>query len=410
MRFFANARSCSIVRLIMGRRTELKRRIVIFLCMAMIFPVLLTGCGKTAMPAASQSTVRASIPASPEPLRSDALPVQNGETVILSFIDVCRGDCILIQTPHGKTILIDAGNVGSKRTVVGYLESKAIKRIDVVVATHPHADHIGGMAAVIDRFEIGAIYMPEIASSSESYKQLMKAIKRKNIPVQAAKAGIIIDLDDALDIELLAPVGQAFGDLNDYSAVIRIAYRQDAFLFTGDAGKASEKEMLKANENVRADVLKVGHHGSNSATSAAFLKAVAPEIAVISVGAGNPYKLPSLTVLGRLNLAGIRIYRTDENGTVVITCDGRKISVHTGKLSMEMQRGIFGCADLMNARMPSEREIMGSAMPLFGRMTRLKNSCAVLENTLLEKHGKATVPPRHCTSPNSAGNRMAKSA
>ncbi|WP_434641837.1 stalk domain-containing protein [Thermoanaerobacterium thermosaccharolyticum] len=251
----------------------------------------------------------------------------------VSYIDVGQGDSILIQTPSGKNMLIDAGVSEMGSTVVSYLKSKGINKLDVVIATHPHDDHIGGMPDVINTFNIGTFYMPKVTTNTNAFENLLNALKNKNVNSVYVKARNNINLDSDITAKFLAPNSSSYDNLNNYSAVIKLTYKNVSFLFTGDAEKESEQEMLNKGYNLKADVLKVGHHGSDTSTTADFLKAVSPKYAVISVGKNNDYGHPNQSVLDRLNNAGIKIFRTDLNGTVVATTDGNTITFNVNPTS-----------------------------------------------------------------------------
>jgi len=203
-------------------------------------------------------------------------------TLTVTYIDVGQGDSIFIQAPSGKTMLIDAGTPEMGSKVVNYIKSRGINKIDILVATHPHNDHIGGIPAVIENFQIGKFYMPKVTTTTKTFENVLRAAKSKGLSINVAKAGVVLDLGDEVKAEMLAPNSSHYDDLNNYSAVIKITYGNTAFLFTGDAEKESEQEMLDKGYDLKADVLKVGHHGSSSATTWAFLKAVNPKYAVIS--------------------------------------------------------------------------------------------------------------------------------
>ena len=248
------------------------------------------------------------------------------------YLDVGQADSILIQSPSGKTMLIDAGNRDDSEFVKSYVGNLGIEKIDIMIGTHPHEDHIGGMEAVIEAFDIGRIYMPKATASTKTYKNLLTAIKNKKLKVTPAVLGRI-DFDTDLEVDILAPNSGDYKDLNDFSVVVKLTYSEKAFLFTGDAEEVSEKEILDKGYNVKADVLKVGHHGSISSTSAKFLKAVSPEYAVISVGQNNDYGLPDETILERLETANIKVFRTDTDGTIIAKSDGRTVTFNKEKLS-----------------------------------------------------------------------------
>ena len=263
------------------------------------------------------------VEATPSP--TPALP--SGKLLSVAYLDVGQGDCIFVQTPNGKTMLIDAGEAAARESIDGYIAKMGIAKIDVLIATHPHADHIGGMAYVVEHYKTGAVYMPKATSTSSAYRKLMGAIEKRGVKVNTAQTGVDIWLDEDLVVSVLAPLKSSYANVNDCSVVLKITYRQTTFLFMGDASEVSEQEMMQQNEDVDSDVIKVGHHGSATSSSKEFLNAVSPDYAVISVGQKNAYGHPSKSVLLRLGQAGARIYRTDLDGTVVITSDGNVISI-----------------------------------------------------------------------------------
>ena len=257
------------------------------------------------------------------------MPPLAGKKLTVSFIDVGQADSILIQTPGGKNVLIDAGNNGDATTIVSYLKAQNISRLDYVIATHSHEDHIGSMDTVINTFDIGQVVMPKESSNTQTFHDVLTAIANKGLKPIEAKAGVKLDLGSELYAELLAPNSTGYHDINDYSAVLRLVYGKNSFLFTGDAETQSESEMLHLGSQLKVDVLKVGHHGSRTSSTATFLKLVAPKYAVISVGKGNSYGHPTGEALGRLTGVGATIYRTDESGTIVCESDGETITFKT---------------------------------------------------------------------------------
>lgn len=269
-------------------------------------------------------------PVQPPQQNTIQLPEDTPGLMKVNFIDVGQGDSILVQLPDGQNMLVDAGTRDAGITVINYLKKAGVKKIDYLVATHPHEDHIGGMAAVIRGFDIGMIYMPKATHTTKTYIDLLETIQSKGLKITAVEAGIKIIDSGGLSVLVLAPNSASYKDLNNYSAVIKITYGKIGFLLTGDALAQSEKEMLAKGINLKADVLKVGHHGSYSSTDQGFLDAVNPKYAVISVGAGNDYGYPHDAVLRRLS--GIQLYRADLDGNVVFTTDGVGLQVSAGRI------------------------------------------------------------------------------
>jgi len=244
------------------------------------------------------------------------------------FLDVGQGDSCLFLLPDGTSMLIDAGPRSAKDAVVNSLKESGIEKIDYLVFTHPHEDHIGGGVAVLEEFDVGQIYMPRTSHTTKTYEDLLLAIKDKGLSITEAKAGkTVVDTTD-LKAFFLGPT-KNYEDLNNCSAVLCLTYGKVTFILTGDAESEAEKDMLVAARVPDADVLKVGHHGSATSTSDEFLDAIDPEVAVISVGKDNSYGHPAQKILDRLAKAGVDVYRTDLHGTVTLTTNGRDVEVKT---------------------------------------------------------------------------------
>lgn len=253
---------------------------------------------------------------------------QNGNLRVV-FLDVGQGASQLLISPSGKTMLIDGGNNDQEQVMLDYLEKYGIGRIDVMIGTHPDADHIGGLDRVIEHHDIGAIYMPKIQANTRTFESLLESIQRKGLKVKTAKAGVVPDWDGEVQIQMLAPV-KTSDDSNNMSAVLKVTYGKVSFLLTGDVERESEKLMLESGADLQADVLLVGHHGSKSSTSVSFLERVRPQVGVIQVGE-NSYGHPKEEILNRLAEAGVRVYRNDLQGSIEISTNGEQIEVLTGR-------------------------------------------------------------------------------
>lgn len=247
---------------------------------------------------------------------------------IVHYIDVGQGDSILIQA-NNKNLLIDSGTEDSINSLIHYLRKLKINTLDYIIATHPHADHIGGMNLIIDKFNVGYFYAPKITHTSESFKNMVYSLKRKKLPINIinSESPISIDLGENTHVEILAPSNKEYENINNYSSIIKIYYGETSFLFTGDAEKELENEVLNKNLDLKADVLKIGHHGSNTSTSDLFLAKVSPKLAIISAGLDNSYGHPNDKTIKKLKDNKIKILRTDEDGTVVLSSDGYDIKV-----------------------------------------------------------------------------------
>jgi competence protein ComEC len=255
-------------------------------------------------------------------------------TLEVHFLDVGQGDSVLVKYGN-RSMLVDGGPIDAGPTVASYLKSHGVSTIDVLVSTHPHADHIGGLLTILQEFPVKVIYDSGIPHTTQTYEEYLTLIDRKNIRYIVPQRGDTIDLGPGVTVQVLSPPpgGIADDDLNENSMVLKITFGNTGFLLASDAGIPAEDIMLSSGCNLKSDVLKVGHHGSKYSSGKAFLQAVDPKYAVIEVGAGNPYGHPAPATVARLEEIGAQVYRTDRDGNIVMTSDGRGIIVNAQRVA-----------------------------------------------------------------------------
>lgn len=245
--------------------------------------------------------------------------------LIVSYLDVGQADSILIEN-NGEYMLIDAGNNEDGELLVKYFNQKEINIFKYLVGTHPHEDHIGGLDDIINNFEVGTIYMPDVITTTKTFTDVLDAIENNKLTYKVPKIQETFTLGEA-KIEVIY-TGTDTKELNNCSIVLRLVFGETTFLFTGDAEDKAEEIILNNNLNIQADVLKIGHHGSRYSTTDKFLNRVNPKYAIISVGTGNSYKHPESIVLNKLKANNIEIHRTDLEGTIIVTSDGENITIN----------------------------------------------------------------------------------
>ena len=236
------------------------------------------------------------------------------------IIDVGQGDSIFIQTLEDKRILIDAGDEEAEHTVYSYLKRKGVKKIDVLIATHPDTDHIGSMDYIIDKFKISHFYMPDAKTDSEAFYNLLDSCRDKNLKIEYLTKGDILKIDSSTTMEILSP--STITDKNNLNSIVSLLnYKGYEFLFTGDAEKENESEILSSCNLPDIEFLKAGHHGSSSSSTDEFIANLKPEAVAISCGYNNDYGHPHRSVLDTFRENGSVVYRTDKNGSLVFYCD-----------------------------------------------------------------------------------------
>ncbi len=249
----------------------------------------------------------------------------------ISYLDVGQGDAAYIRV-NDFDILIDAGPSSDSDKLMEQLEDKNIDDFEIVIATHPHEDHIGGMTKVFEKYEVKSFYMPKVTHTTKTFENMMKAVSNEGLKAKVIKEGTSIDLGEGAKFETYSPIEDTYDNLNNYSPIMKLTYGNKTFLFTGDAEKEVETEVAKKySDELNADVIKFGHHGSSTSSSADFIEAISPQYGIISCGVDNSYGHPHRETLDVINKLGIETYRTDKQGQITVTSDGNTINITTQK-------------------------------------------------------------------------------
>ena len=260
--------------------------------------------------------------------RYDVYAQQPEKSFWVEYIDVGQGDCALIQC-DGYYMMIDGGPSSASQIVYSVLKNNNIKSLEYIIATHPDADHIGGLSGALNAAKVGVCYSPVTTHDTKTFNSMVKYLNKQGVALSVPKQRTNFSLGSAM-VDIVGPVYYS-SDSNNNSIVTKITYGNNTFLFTGDAEIEEEDDIMRSGVSLLCDVLKVGHHGSNSSTSNDFLRAVKPTYAVISVGKDNSYGHPTSTILGRLQNANVTVYRTDVQGDIICESDGKNITFKTGR-------------------------------------------------------------------------------
>lgn len=249
----------------------------------------------------------------------------------ISYLDVGQGDAAYIRV-NDFDILIDAGPRSDVDKLMKQLEEKNIDDFEIVIATHPHEDHIGGMVKVFEKYDIKSFYMPKVTHTTKTFENMLKAVSEEGLKVKVIKEGTSFDLGQGAKIDVYSPIYESYEEFNDYSPIMKLTFGNTSYMFTGDAEAHAEQEVVaKYPKNLDADVLKFGHHGSSTSSTEEFVEAVSPEYGVISCGVDNKYGHPHRETLQTIDTHGIKAYRTDKQGQITITSDGNTINIKTEK-------------------------------------------------------------------------------
>ena len=364
----------------------MKRKLLLFITLILSLLLLFTGC--------QHSNTAFTL--------KDALAVH--------FLDVGQGDSILL-VDRDDTMLIDGGNPENGDEVVNYLKSLGITQLDYVVATHNHADHAGGLTTVVEKLDVAKLYVTNSEATSAS-KKLIAAAKAKNVPVSTPSPGTSLAFGGST-IAFLGPLS-VHEDVNNDSIVMKVTHNSHRFLFTGDMGQEAEQELLAQNNDLEADVLKVGHHGSSTSTGYVFLRAVNPRYSVISCGKNNDYGHPHEETLSRLNDVGSTLFRTDLLGTIIATSEGDQLSFNKPGITptqpyQEVDNGLASTTTPIQET-PTSTATAETAMFIGNKNSKVyhlptcpslpKEANRIYLNSLDDVHAQGLTPCGVCNPPN----------
>lgn len=305
-------------------------RKLLFLFLTFVITFCLTACG---IP--TQNTVPTNPPLDSTYTTATAEPNQNEITTTeifnfsVHYLDVGQGDATLILC-DGKSMLIDGGRAKASDIIYTYLKKQNITHLDYIVCSHADEDHVGGLSGALSSVSAGAVYAPETEADTKAYQNFKKKVQEQGLEIQHPKHGSSFALGNSI-VEVLGPISENDSERNNTSIVLKVRYGETSFLFTGDAEFDEEHEILEQGYDLSANVLKVSHHGSAGATSYRFLREVMPDYAVISVGKDNAYGHPTEEVLSKLWDADVKVYRTDMQGDIIVTSDGKTVIITPSK-------------------------------------------------------------------------------
>ena len=249
----------------------------------------------------------------------------------VSYLDVGQGDSAYIRV-NDYDILIDAGPRSDSDKLLDQLKAKNIDDFEIIIATHPHEDHIGGMSKVFEEYVVKSFYMPSVTHTTKTFENMVNSVAKEGIEIQTIKEGMKFDLGNEAKIDVYSPIYESYEEFNDYSPIMKLIFGETELIFTGDAEAHAEADVVaKYPDNLKADVLKFGHHGSSTSSTDEFLQAVSPEYGIISCGVDNKYGHPHREILDKISKYNIKSYRTDIQGQITLTSDGKNISIKTEK-------------------------------------------------------------------------------